>query len=203
MFKLADEDDRFHARLIGWWAIASIAMMLIAALSTLFTYAAYLFAVIGIVVSWPAFTLWGAVRAWNLRAMPRRALVAALGFPVVLIATCALWIPIVNWAYFLVTIPARQHIVDLAKQGVRQPRNQWLGRKWGVDFVVADSAPLRVAFPKPGQFLDNWSGIVYDPTGAVEQGDFDTYPTQIKKLFDGDMVVCDHIVGPWYDCAFT
>jgi hypothetical protein len=60
----------------------------------------------------------------------------------------------------------------------------------------------------PG-FLDNWSGIVFDPTGAVMQADgWDAAgkfraPDAITKLFGGDIVSCSHILGDYYRCSFT
>jgi hypothetical protein len=60
--------------------------------------------------------------------------------------------------------------------------------------------------------LDTWEGIVYDPSGAVaavrgwqfDHGvrDF-TAPPAARGLVGGDIVVCEHIRGPWHRCWFT
>lgn len=82
----------------------------------------------------------------------------------------------------------------------------------GVTFVVDSGPPKRLAFLQPGSFLDNWEAIVYDPTGAVgsargwryDRGEQEfTAPPEVRRLFGGDMVVCDHVRGPWFRCWFT
>lgn len=80
------------------------------------------------------------------------------------------------------------------------------------DFVVDSGPPLRVAFPWPGGMLDNWQGIVYDPSGVVLQaGQFrsdwsnfeDPALQRVKRMFGGDMHHCEAMGGPWYFCQFT
>ena len=58
--------------------------------------------------------------------------------------------------------------------------------------------------------LDNWSGIIVDPTARVMEADgFDTAtgefaaPEEVTKLFDGDLVSCRHLWGDYYSCSFT
>lgn len=79
----------------------------------------------------------------------------------------------------------------------------------GVEFIVDQGAPIRLAFEPEGLF-DNRSGIVFDPTGAVMQADgFDpetgefAAPDEITKLFDGDLVKCRWLWGDYYSCSFT
>ncbi len=58
--------------------------------------------------------------------------------------------------------------------------------------------------------LDNWSGIIYDPTGDVMlargfdpvSGRFHA-PDRITKLFEGDLVECRHLWSSYYSCSFT
>ena len=75
-------------------------------------------------------------------------------------------------------------------------------------FVVDYGSPRRVAF-EPSGFLDNWSGIVWDPTHEVMLANgFDRAghfyaPERITKLFGGDLVGCRRLGGDWYDCSFT
>lgn len=78
----------------------------------------------------------------------------------------------------------------------------------GVDFEIDAGPPVRIAF-EPDGFLDNWSGIVYDPTGAVmlakgfdRDGNFHA-PERITKLFGGDLVSCRHFFDHYYRCNFT
>ena len=86
-------------------------------------------------------------------------------------------------------------------------------QKWGGVTVVVDSGPpKRLAFLQPGGIIDNWEGIVHDPTGAVAQArgwrydrgeqEF-TSPPAVRGLFGGDIVRCEHVRGPWYRCWFT
>lgn len=57
--------------------------------------------------------------------------------------------------------------------------------------------------------LNNWSAIVFDPTGKVtladgfdEDGNFSA-PARITKLFGGDLVSCRSLWGDYYKCSFT
>lgn len=75
---------------------------------------------------------------------------------------------------------------------------------------IADAGPpVRMAFVTNGGFLDNWSGIVFDPTGRVRlargwdaAGTFYA-PREVTELFGGDIVECDHLVAAYYYCSFT
>lgn len=80
-----------------------------------------------------------------------------------------------------------------------------------IDFYVDSGPPLRAAFLQPGGILDNWEGVVYDPTNAVatatgwrdrRPGEFTAAPN-VLKLFGGDLVRCVHVDGPFYRCWFT
>lgn len=77
-----------------------------------------------------------------------------------------------------------------------------------VVYYVDEGPPLRVAF-NPQGILDNWSGIVFDPTGEVMKADgFDASgtfraPQQITKLFGGDLLYCRHLLGDYYSCSFA
>ena len=81
-------------------------------------------------------------------------------------------------------------------------------RKFGVTLAVDRGPPLRVAF-NPEGMLDNWSGIVFDPTGEMMQADgFDASgrfraPERITRLFGGDLMSCRRLCGDYYDCSFT
>jgi hypothetical protein len=82
----------------------------------------------------------------------------------------------------------------------------------GISYRADPGPPWRLAFRQPGGFLDNWEGVVYDPTGVVAQARgwrFDrgvqefSAPPDVRHLFGGDIVECDHVSGPWYRCWFT
>jgi hypothetical protein len=71
--------------------------------------------------------------------------------------------------------------------------------------------PIRVAFQWSG-FGDNWSGIVYDPSGEVLKSNqfaldysnfYDPSLADVKRLFGGDMRGARHLWGNWYFCSFT
>ena len=78
----------------------------------------------------------------------------------------------------------------------------------GVIYVVDKGPPVRVAF-NPEGMLDNWSGIVFDPTHEVMLADsFDREgkflaPERVTKLFDGDLVGCRRLWGDYFHCSFT
>lgn len=76
--------------------------------------------------------------------------------------------------------------------------------------TVDCASPRRVAFPMPGGIIDNWVGIVYDPTGLVMQANQvpmadlkDPKYAYVVGLFGGDMTFARHLFGPWYVCSFT
>ena len=79
----------------------------------------------------------------------------------------------------------------------------------GTTYIVDYGTPRRVAF-EPSGILDNWSGIVWDPTHDVMKADgFDAKtgrfhaPDRITKMFGGDLVTCRRLGGDWFDCSFT
>lgn len=76
---------------------------------------------------------------------------------------------------------------------------------------VDRSGPTRVAISWGG-FLDNWGGMVHDPTGEVMRAneiviDGDNWNDPdlllIRDLFGGKLVYARHIWGDWYYCGFT
>jgi hypothetical protein len=83
------------------------------------------------------------------------------------------------------------------------------GEDGGVTYWTDLGPPVRIAF-NPEGILDNWSGIIFDPTGDVlladwldpKTGKF-VAPDQVTKLFGGDLVSCRHLWGDYYRCSFT
>ncbi len=101
------------------------------------------------------------------------------------------------------------HYEAIIAKARRNPTPSWFEEDGGVTYSVDVGPPIRVAF-NPAGFLDNWSGIIYDPTGDVMQANgFDPVtgkffaPDRVTKLFDGDLVNCRHLWGNYYDCSFT
>jgi hypothetical protein len=96
-------------------------------------------------------------------------------------------------------------------------RNPVLRSGWHEDgavrYYVEVGPPMRIAFEQSGGILDNWEGIVYDPSGDVlrvreltrgglSEKDYDALQ-RIRRLFGGELCWCAHIIGHWYRCGFT
>jgi hypothetical protein len=76
---------------------------------------------------------------------------------------------------------------------------------------VDEGPPVRVAFSWGG-IMDNWIGIVHDPTGEVMEAnrfrpDWSNWNDPAlgggKRLFGGDLYRARHLWGNWYFCCFT
>lgn len=66
------------------------------------------------------------------------------------------------------------------------------GELEGVPYRV-DDPPERIAFPWPGGIIDNWTGVVWDPSGSAPP----------ENAFGGQLIHAVHLGGPWYLCSFT
>nr|WP_167956134.1 hypothetical protein [Sphingomonas jejuensis] len=103
----------------------------------------------------------------------------------------------------------REHYAEIIAKVQRHPTPANHEEDGGVTYSVDVGPPVRVAF-NPAGFLDNWSGIIFDPTGIVMEargfdpvtGDFHA-PDHVTKLFGGDLVGCRHLMGHYYACSFT
>lgn len=67
---------------------------------------------------------------------------------------------------------------------------------------------MRVAFMTMPGFIDNWTGVVHDPTHrvALARGFSETgfsAPRDVQELFGGDIVSCSRLIGAYYECSFT
>lgn len=138
---------------------------------------------------------------------------------VILASPCLL---LVTLAFAWPLMGLGSHLGDLTRLAVNQtayqriiaqarsaPNNSETSEYVGITYWVDHGPPVRVAF-NPEGMLDNWSGIIYDPTGDVMQADgFDPvtgrfyYPDRITKLFGGDLVSCRHLWGDYFTCSFT
>lgn len=82
----------------------------------------------------------------------------------------------------------------------------------GITFLVDRGPPLRIAF-HPRGILDNWTGIVFDPSRAlahyVSQGPrrpgtrSAITPDDVSGLFGGDLAGCRHLRDDFFLCRFT
>jgi hypothetical protein len=81
-----------------------------------------------------------------------------------------------------------------------------------IRFLVDSGPPLRVAFPETDGILDNWEGVIYDPSGAVlSAGEFGSTvgapafsaAPEVRRLFGGDLVACERVRDAYYRCWFT
>lgn len=142
--------------------------------------------------------------------------ITALGAPVMMGVTLAVAWPSLaagsftgTWTRLMVNRGHYEEIIAKAKHGHRSPSpDSSFEEDGGVEYVVDAGPPVRVAF-NPEGMLDNWSGIIFDPTGEVmlakgfdpKTGKF-AAPSRVTKLFGGDLVGCRHLWGSYYDCSF-
>jgi hypothetical protein len=81
----------------------------------------------------------------------------------------------------------------------------------GIDFQTEKGSELRMAFSWGG-ILDNWYGVVYDPTGLVLQVNADRTDSpqarapgsrNANELFGGVLYSARPLGGHWYMCYWT
>ena len=78
----------------------------------------------------------------------------------------------------------------VALDALAQPAGMDQALEWRRD----NGPPPRVVLWWSG-FLDNWIGVVYDPSQTLESAS--------EKVFGGDLVRRWHLWGPWYYVGFT
>jgi hypothetical protein len=149
---------------------------------------------------------YGAFATW-----PQKSVAMLLG-PLVALAAALAFFPVLwagNWLGDLSRL-ALNHADYAAIVGdaERTRKPAWFAESRGITYNVDAGPPVRVAF-NPVGMLDNWSGIVFDPSGEVmiadgfvERGRFGA-PERITKIFGGDLVRCRHLWGDYYTCSFT
>jgi hypothetical protein len=78
------------------------------------------------------------------------------------------------------------------------------------DYCIDPGPPVRVAYVWGGH-LDNWYGVVYDPTGEVLESTKsgiswssrnDPSSKNFKMLFSSHLISAKHLTGSWYFCDF-
>jgi hypothetical protein len=133
--------------------------------------------------------------------------------PVLLAVTLMVSLPLLRTGSFvgsvtrLVANHSHYEQIIVKAQASRSPA--WFEDDNGVTYSTDLGPPVRVAF-NPAGMLDNWSGIIYDPTGDVmlakgfdmRTGRFQA-ADRVTKLFGGDLVGCTHLWRNYYDCSFT
>jgi hypothetical protein len=110
---------------------------------------------------------------------------------------------------FFLNLPRYERTVAALEQD-SGPRVRARHPEWH-DVEVDAGPPLRVAF-NWGGMVDNWTGIVYDPTHEVLKArefrsDWSNWDdprlAKVKALFGGDLFRVRHLYGPWFICSFT
>jgi hypothetical protein len=149
-----------------------------------------------------------AIKERNKRSWTAAASIPAL--IVVLMLSAPLITKLVVYAEFAFMLPAYTRIVDAVTK-VPPSRESFVEPADEVRYYVDQGPPVRVAFPKDG-IIDNWWGVIYDPSDAVAQAkgwNFDTgeqvftAPPEIRTLFGGDLVSCWRLYRHYYSCSFT
>ena len=168
-------------------------------------------------VLWLVVAALGLKVAWRKRHKLRDALIAGTAPFAAFALAIALALPVMwgvawclDWTSFLSNRSEYAEIVRLVEAGTFDGPAEGFQENNGITFMIDEGRPLRVAFLMPGGFLDNWSGVIYDPTGDVmlahgwnaQTGVF-VAPERVTKLFYGDLVSCRHLSGKFYQCSFT
>ena len=101
-----------------------------------------------------------------------------------------------------------QRVVDLVSRGGAEIDGGTTER--GTRYTVDLGPPRRIAFVTEPGFVDNWSGVVHDPSHAVAWARAPSWraggasvPKEVRELFGGDIVTCRHLSGAFYRCGFT
>ena len=67
-------------------------------------------------------------------------------------------------------------------------------------YMEETGAGLRVAFYWKRGIVDNWSGIVFDPSDSLADASLSSGQ---RSYFGGDLIYSRHLSGHWYLCGFT
>ena len=131
------------------------------------------------------------------------------GLIVVLMLIAPLITRLVVYAEFAVMLPTYDRIVDAVTKVPLSRESS--SSDAAIRYLVDNGPPVRVAFPKEG-IIDNWWGVIYDPSDAVAQAkgwNFDTgkqvftASPEVRTLFGGDLVSCWRIYRHYFACSFT
>lgn len=144
-------------------------------------------------------------RLRTVAAVPALAAITVLLAP----ASCAAGHRAGMWSHFLAHRTRYDHIVAKIQRSAPPNATRWRTDESGVEYLADVGPPVRIAFDADG-LIDNWTGIIFDPTGEVMfargfdpvTGEFFA-PERITKLFGGDLVGCRPLTGSYYYCSFT
>jgi hypothetical protein len=143
----------------------------------------------------------------------RERALAVIIAPVLLAGTLMAALPLLKTGSFVGSFTRlmvnRGHYEKIISKARKARQPAWFEDDNGVTYSTDLGPPVRIAF-NPAGMLDNWSGIIYDPTGDVmlakgfdpKTGKFFA-PDRVTKLFNGDLVGCRQLWGDYYDCSFT
>lgn len=144
--------------------------------------------------------------------MLRRVPVAVLLTVALLPAAALLVTPALHrfatWSAFELRRDEFQAVIDVVESGRIPRRGRTTAR--GIPYIIDEGPPRRIAFQTHPGVVDNWSGVVYDPTHAVaatmahsgrDKGV--AVPEEVRELFGGDIVSCRLIDDSFYRCGFT
>jgi hypothetical protein len=140
----------------------------------------------------------GLWRAWELRGAPVASTATALLLPCAVFA----WPYFGSVATYVEFLQNRPHYDRIVAEASRLGEG---GTCMGTDYLVDRRGDaIRIAFVTSPGVVDNWGGIVYDPTDAVASArGHDTAPAAVRELFGGDIVSCRRLTGHYYSCGFT
>ena len=164
--------------------------------------------------------IWLAI-LWSLRQAPRprSAVTLAVGMP---LAVLALWLaePYLSRAgdefLFSRRFAMLRSEYDVVVAKIRESdaapiaAHTWITER-GIRFQIDSGPPVRVAFLQPGGILDNWEGVIYDPTARVATatgwrdnvaGNY-TAAADVVGVFGGALLACEPLEGAYYRCWFT
>jgi len=191
--------------LVGWRGDLSVVIFVIGPI---------LFGVVAIGAA--ALAIYGIVLAFRVQRLVWRA-VAGLGGPLLILAASGLALPAISagrdagaWLRFSSERPRYDAIVAKlrAAPGPSGEQRSGIMTAGETKYLVEWGPPVRVAFDPDG-ILDNWSAIIFDPSGDVMQADgFDrdgkfVASRDVTGLFGGDLVRCRPLADDYYYCAFT
>jgi len=157
--------------------------------------------------------LWRGIKLARQPRLIGHKILAVVATPAMLAAVVLLAVPSIatgafvgHWTRLMVN---RGHYEAIIAKARANPEAQSFSDDDGVTYSVDIGPPVRVAF-NPAGMLDNWHGIIFDPTADVmlakgfdpRSGKFFA-PDRVTKLFGGDLVSCRHLWGDYYTCSFT
>lgn len=216
---LIDEMDDYRKQALRYFCVMGLVPLIVGVVGAWSPFSGFIlfllgapFLVLGILVGAIHWFNHGIRSARERREDRDRILDYGLAPTLALVTVLASWPVLVfgNFVGDLTRLGVNQsHYGAIIAKAERDQQPAWFKDDNGVTYSVDVGPPLRIAF-NPEGFLDNWSGIIYDPTGDVMLADgFDpktgkfAAPERITKLFDGDLVACRHLWGAYYSCTFT